>query len=185
MANFILNVIPYAGGFKSWHDFITSLFRIRFVWRILYLVLISALLMEVLENLFGLPSAIVMSFFGLNVIEWLSGVGAAMYEGEKFSSRKLGRAFFKTAVYFSIIFALNQYRAFKTDTIGWDVFEWTYWFVFMGLSMVLIRSIFENLHRLEVKEAMVMYKMLNNKYTKILAEIAAPPEKDSEEKEKP
>lgn len=161
-------------GYRDRQDFWQSLARPKLVMSLAKLWAVGAAIITFMEATCGLPRHMLASFFLLNVLELVSGVWASLHEGQTFDSRKFGRAIFKTVVYFIILGILHQYKSFEGGQ-EWYVFSWAYWSILLCISILLIRSIFENLHRLEVKEAQTIYLILDNKWTRILAIIVSPP----------
>lgn len=168
-------------GFHSPVEFAHSLIRPKLItnMKTISLSMAIAAFALTMEWAFGVPVAVVASFVGLNVMEWLTGIFAAKAKGQVTESKKLGRALLKTFVYLIVLFMLNQMKSADKGQPMWYMITWTYWFLFVGISIILVRSIFENLHIMGVKEAATIHGILNNKYTAFLGELTSPP---SEEK---
>ena len=135
----------------------------------------------------GMPAGVFTAFMAMNLIEIVTGVWASMHEGRSFSSAKFGRAILKWLVYVGIIMVVNQFRKWE-DEIGNPFAEpisWTYYFVTFGITIILIRSVFENLHRLGVKEAQTVNSVLGSKWLKWtgLAILSSPPPEEKSERQ--
>lgn len=174
-------------GFLGFGEFITSLLKPKFMLKAWYLWIGLAPLFALVEHWLGISGPLLIAFFALNLIELLTGIRASVYEGKTLESNKLQRFFIKFFVYISIIAATHQYKVFtvlNSDNHGWasDFFGWAHSGLLSGLSIILIRSIFENLWRMGIKEAGIIYGILDNKWTRFVAIIFAPPDKEKAER---
>lgn len=165
-------------GFPSFSAFLKSSFKVHLFLHpkiMAAMVAVSAFL----EYTTGMPIAVILSFAGLCTLEWITGVAASKRDGAAFQSKRIPRFVLKVFVYITLIAILHQYRKLEGDGILWPLFGWTYWFSFSLISLTMVRSIIENLHRLGIREAYYLYVLLDNKYTKVISIIFEPP---SEEK---
>lgn len=168
-------------GFLSFKEFIWSLLRPKLMLKAWYLWIGLTPLFVVIEQYLGITGPLFVSFFALNIIELITGIKASLGEGKALASDKLQRFVIKFFVYVSLIAATFQYKIFtgtQNDNTHWaaDFFGWAHSGILSALSIVLIRSIFENLHRMGVKEAGIIYGILDNKWTRFVAIIFAPPD---------
>jgi len=156
---------------------------IAHVWPIL---LTLTPLFAFIEDSTGLTVPLFISFFTLNTIEWLTGIRASKAEGKPISSLKLHRFLGKVMIYIVMLATIRQYVMHAKGDIGSEtaaiVWLWVYWGIFNYISLILIKSIFENLHRMGWKEAGKIYGILDNKLTRWFAYIVAPPDKEKTER---
>lgn len=155
-------------GFLSWYDFVWSIAKPKLILFMSPIIAALAAIASYAEIVIGVKANIVIAFMLLNVAEWATGVWAALTEGKVFSSWKFSRAILKTFVYVVMLGVIHQLKGIDEHGMSAGVFSGMYWSVLFGISIVLTRSVFENLHRMGIKEASVLYTILNNKYTRIL-----------------
>lgn len=170
-------------GFPSTENFVFSLIRPDMLKGHYGVVLtISAtitVLIDMVAGASGIPPNALIAFFAANAVEWCTGVLASLKEGHSFSSWKLGRAVLKTFVYVTMFAILNQFKKIEGQGESWFLLDWTYWTMLTWITLILVRSIIENLHRMGVREAEIIFGILNNKFTKPIAFLFEPPKKDS------
>lgn len=155
-------------GFSSWYDFSYSLIKPKILMYTSPFIVFMATILSYTENIVGIKGPIVMAFIGLNMAEWGTGLWVSIHRGQAFSSMKFFRAVFKTFIYVLMLAIVHQMK--NMDAAGFSdyLFTWTHWAIFTALSIILLRSVFENLHDVGVKEASALYAILNNKYTRII-----------------
>jgi len=174
-------------GFIGLKEFIWSLIRPKLFLKIWYLWVGLAPLFAVIEAYMGITGPLFLSFFALNFLELVTGISAARKEKKAINSDKMQRFFIKFFVYITLIVSTFQYKLFSIGKEGYaswtsEFFAWAHFGIISGLSIILIRSIFENLHRMGVKEAGIIYGVLDNKWTRAFAILAAPPDKEKAER---
>lgn len=173
-------------GFIGFREFLASLLKPKFMLKVWYLWVGLAPLFALIEHWMGITGPLFLAFLSLNFIELFTGIRASVYEGKALASDKLQRFFIKFFVYITIIAATYQYKLFTNGNVehGWasDFFGWAHSGILSGLSIILIRSIFENLWRMDIKEAGIIYGILDNKWTRFVAIIFAPPDKEKAER---
>lgn len=174
-------------GFIGFSEFFNSLLRPKLIAKAWALWLFTAPLFAIVEKALGMTGPLFMSFILLNLAELFTGIKASMVEGKAIASDKLQRFFIKFSVYVVIIGSTFQYKVFTmsgTMDSAWasEFFSWAHSGILSGLSIILIRSIFENLHRMGVKEAGIIYGILDNKWTRFVAILFAPPDKEKSER---
>lgn len=177
-------VAQYMGGFFGFlspADLLNSTFRPSLILQVKFVKMSAfiATASTIIEIYWGVSPKLFVAFLILNGVEWITGVGAALHKGHSFESNKAGRAILKTICYLAILFILNTFKNEPGKGSLWFLFDWSFWAILSTLSIILVRSIFENLHNWGVKEAEMIYGILNNKYTRVLAILVSPP---SEEK---
>jgi hypothetical protein len=173
-------------GFMGFSEFMESLLRPKLMLNAWLLWVGLTPLFTFIETYLGITGPIFITFFALNIVELFTGIKASVTEGKALASDKMQRFFFKFFVYVTLIAATYQYKLFTASQPDTDwshhFFGWAHSAILSGLSIILIRSIFENLHRMGVKEAGIIYGLLDNKWTQALAILVAPPDKDKSER---
>ena len=151
-----------------------------------YMIVFLGPLFTFIEDSTGLTAPLFFSFFILNVVEWYTGIKASQFEGKSWSSQKMHRFLGKVFIYLVMLGSIRQYAIHAGGTVGDETskvfYSWAFWAVFNYISLILIRSIFENLHQLGVKEASKIYGLLDNKVTRFLAYLTAPPDNEKSER---
>ena len=175
-------------GFIGLREFFLSLVRPKVIAKVWYMWAFLTPLFAVIEQYMGIKGPLFLAFFALNFMELVTGISAAKAEKKPINSDKMQRFFIKFFIYVSLIAATFQYKIFTVGKEGhgsWssEFFGWAHFGILSGLSIVLIRSIFENLHRMGVKEAGIIYGLLDNKWTRAFAILASPPDKEKAERE--
>lgn len=173
-------------GFNSFGEFAFSLLKPKLFAKVMPILFVMAPLFAFIEQTIGLGRPLFLSFLALNIIEFYTGVAASKAEGKDMSSVKMHRFLIKTVVYLAILGVIWQNSHHAGGNIGSDtalvVYRAVYWLVFNYISLILTRSVFENLHRMGVKEAAIIYGLLNNKVTRFVAYIVAPPDPEKRER---
>lgn len=173
-------------GFVGWGEFFTSLLKPKLFLKVFPLLAILTPLFVFIEDAIGLSSTLFMSFLGLNIVEFYTGIRASVSEGLPMASNKMHRFLVKTTAYVLVLGVFWQYSKHAGGSIGDQTavgfYSVTYWLVFNYISLILIRSIFENLHRMGVKEAAQIHNLVNNKVTRFIAYVVAPPDKEKTER---
>lgn len=177
-----------AFGFLNWHEFWVSLVKPKLFKTAAALSALFAPLYVVIEQVTGLTPPLFFCFILLNFMEWYTGIRASKWEatkkGKKFvlASLKMQRFLLKVIVYMSAMSILRQYAIHAGGNMGYETsgafWDWTFWAVFNYISLILTRSIFENLHRMEIKEATQIHALLDNKFTRFFALLTAPPDEE-------
>jgi hypothetical protein len=176
-------------GYGNLHDFIESLIKPKFMLFSAGLSITLASISAVVEDYLGVPLPLFIGFLALIIVEFYTGVFASRVEGMPFTSRKAGRIIIKLLVYTLVLLILNTYKQHsigsdKTGIIGdsflnTTVYSVFYWFVFHLISIQLIRSIFENLHRIGYIESSLIGKVLNSRILKIFSTLTGKPETEA------
>lgn len=173
-------------GFIGIREFFVSLLRPKLMAKAWLLWVALTPLFALVEQHLGITGPLFLAFFSLNIAELFTGIKAARAEGKVLASDKLQRFFIKFFVYITLIACTYQYKLFtksqSDESWASDFFGWAHSGILSGLSIILIRSIFENLHRMGVKEAGIIYGILDNKWTRFIAIIVAPPDKEKAER---
>ena len=170
-------------GFDSFREFFFSLIGGKLLLKssIMGFALTFSLIGMWVESAIGVPWQTFLGFIVLNLIEWWTGVRGALTQGETFESLKAQRAIFKTFVYVVVLASLNSYRLVL---VGGGPFWWAidsfFWLILSGVTLVLARSIIENLHKMNVREAEVVYLMLSQSKLKSIAFLFAPPSQEKQ-----
>lgn len=173
-------------GFKSLSEFFASLLQPKLFAKIWCLLFAMTPLFLWIEKAIGLSAPMFISFMILNIIEFYTGIRASVAEGRPVTSVKMHRFLVKTVAYVMTLGVFWQYSKHAGGDIGDKTaivfYSMTYWLVFNYISLILVRSIFENLHRMGVKEASKIYFILDNKLTRFIAILVAPPDKEKTER---
>lgn len=173
-------------GFAGWTEFVTSTIKPKLFMKTWFIIVMLGPVFAWIEDMTGLAPSLFIGFALLNLIEWVTGIRASVAEGKPVSSLKMHRFFLKVATYLVVMGILRQYSMHAGGKLGDNAasvfYDWTFWAVFNYISLILTRSIFENLHRMGVKEASKIYAILDNKVTRFLAYIVAPPDTEKTER---
>jgi Bacteriophage holin family len=161
-------------GFRDAPTFLRSLIKTKMF---TLPVITTAAILTVIQDFVGMPMGVIAAFIMLNLLELLTGLSAAKRNGQVWESYKMNRFVLKTITYIMALGILNVFTVLPIPFSD-SLFAGMYWMVFVGISTTLIRSVFENLHLMGVKEAQVIYNLLDNKITGWLKELAAPPHDD-------
>lgn len=182
----ILKSIAIWFGFSGWSELAASAFKPKLLLKIWPLLLVLTPLFAFIEEYTGLSAPLFMSFFVLNFTEWYTGVKASKHEGKAMSSTKMHRFLGKTFIYFTMLIIIRQYSFHAGGTIEGSAsvifYDFLYWGLFNYITLILIRSVFENLWRMDVREAEQIYRLMDNKITRLFAYLTAPPDNEKRER---
>lgn len=178
-------------GFKDFKDFYDSTLKPNSM-LVITLSGILALAVTVVEKWLGIPLPLFTGFLLLIVFEFYTGVTASVKEGENFYSRKAGRIILKVGTYSGILGILNLYKNYEVAKTGivegvfseTGLYIWLYWFVFHLISLQLLRSVFENLHRIGYEETSIISKIFKSKVAQIFKVLTEAPNKNSDNQNK-
>lgn len=152
-------------GFDNVNDFFTSSFNVKLLLFSSNLILLISAATQILADSLGLKPQILIGFAGLIILEFWTGVKAAIIE-KKQDVDKLTRVFTKLTVYGVILFILNSMTGVESfQFLGYTIslFDYIFWICFCGISFKLTISIFGNLDRMGWEEASFIYKILHGK----------------------
>lgn len=169
-------------GFHNLNDFVKSLAKIDMVSVYTKLSIAGAAMLAFFDTNFGLGGSVFIAFLGANLLEWWTGIAASKAEGIPIQSEKLHRFLIKTVVYVSVLGVIFSFEQHFKNTPLRVVWSGLHYFVLSYITLILIRSIFENLHRMGVKEAKKIYMILDNKITRSIAFIASEPDATKKER---
>jgi phage-related holin len=165
-------------GFRDLSDLVRSTLKPKMLLVNLSVSSIIAAIILVSEKYLGLSPELLWGFLLLNLVEFYTGVQASKKEGKKFMSSVAHRFFIKTMIYLVMLHLAHMYSTYASQQFPKTAYLYDFaWYIFFnGVSLILFRSVFENLHRMQVKEAKQIYDLLNTRYTRFLADITAPPD---------
>jgi hypothetical protein len=158
-------------GYTCVGDFTQSLFNVKLAPFIGTLSLLITFLSNASAHVIGMRGEVVLAFIFLHLLEFFSGIRAAVKRGEKIQSRKLPRIAIKLATYTAILGVLQTFhRNLDPLTvfglIEFNLYGWVWMFVFHAIVLQLVVSFFENLSGLGFKETSRIYQVLKNKVGK-------------------
>lgn len=161
-----LNILSGQLGFDNFTELGKSLYNSKLLLYSGNAIISIASLTKIFSDLFGLKPQILFGFIVLIVLEFWTGIGASLHQGNKVQSRKMMRVFTKLAVYAFLLFGLNSMTGLQPfDFWGLKISLWDYifWVFFCGISFKLFVSILENLDRMGFEETGVVHKLLHGK----------------------
>ena len=159
-------------GFVDIEDFKTSVFKIFYVDKSSWYLLLTAILGTIrnfIETSTGLDIAVYGALVFLISAEVQSGVKVSIVKkNERIQSRKIGRMILKIGIYSSILYVLYTFATgFPAPSVlGFEVnpFQWLYYVVFTGIVFQLVISWLENLASLGYNEARGIVGVILRKY---------------------
>ena len=173
-------------GYNTSHEFKQSLFPISLPVLAFNLSVsgVFACVTAWIEKYIGLPFPLFIIFILLIIAEYISGIYASHKEGKDFQSRIAGRIVIKIVVYIFIFAVINIFKMFPISAndgfhklfIDLNVYEWLYLVAFYFISFQLIRSLFENMYRIEgYKESGLLSLILRSRIIRIFGILARQP----------
>lgn len=159
-------ILAHQLGFDNLTDLAKSIVNYKLLLFSGNIIITIAALTQVLGDLFGLQPQILIGFIVLILLEFGTGIGASLSNGQKVQSKKMARVFTKLAIYGLLLFGLNSMTGLQAFNFwGFEISLWDYifWVFFCGTSFTLFISILENLDRMGFKETHVIHKLLQGK----------------------
>lgn len=155
-------------GWKSLDNMIAS-FIPSIKYNITLMVVTISSFTSVINLLFGLKLQTFIALLVILFVELVSGVYCSLYiRNEPFQSNKMWRFFFKTGVFFAILYVVKQlHNEFSNAFLFSDIFNWMYYFLFtFSISEILI-SVLENYAEISGKEKEYYTSFIKKKLGKI------------------
>ena len=159
-------ILAHQLGFDSLPDLFKSFANFKLLLFSGNVIITIAAFTQILGDLFGLQPQILIGFIVLIILEFTTGIGASLTQGQKVQSKKMTRVFTKLAIYGLLLFGLNSMTGLQAFNFwGFEISLWDYifWVFFCGTSFTLFISILENLDRMGFKETTVIHKLLQGK----------------------
>lgn len=120
-----------------------------------------------LEEALGLKPIVYLVFVILAVIEFVTGIRAAIKEGQKIESRKFGRMIIKLGTYTIMIALINVLKNHLDIPLIFgeevNIYSWVYYAIVNMILIQLIISVLENLGRLGYAETNRITQFLYHK----------------------
>lgn len=139
-------------GFKDSTSFVESTFHPNNFNASLIMSSILGSIAYVIEHFLGFESMVGLALVILFTMEIVTGIKASIKEGEDFNSKKLGRGFFKMAIYMAMIGSAHLLATYvKIKAIfglEFNYYEWIHYSAFNFVLIQLFISNIENFNRL-------------------------------------
>lgn len=143
-------------GFKGAVDFIDSTFHTKSIATTLAMSGIAGVVASYIEKILGLDPIAYLLFVILVIVEFVSGIRAAIKEKQKIESRKFGRMILKILVYTLLIALVNGFKVRLEVPLIFgeeiNIYSWVYYAVVNMILIQLLISVLENLGRLGFAE---------------------------------
>ena len=153
-------------GFSSLHDLFQSTLHYKNYKPMFTVSITVAGLSSFIDKWLGLEPMVFLAFCVLLVIEFITGIGASIKEGNKIESRKFGRFICKVFIYTIMIGVVHILNTSADGRIVSKVYSFIYWVIIDYISLQLIISVFENLSRLGFQETSKVFKKINKYLSK-------------------
>lgn len=161
-----------AFGFSNLHDFLESAFKFADNPKVITLGASLGLLASFVEQTMGMKAIVFLCFLLLSAIEFFTGIGAALKQGQKIQSHKLPRTLIKMIVYTIIIAIMHilSQHFFQGTIAGFEVniYKWMYYSVVNIVILQLFISVFENLSKMGYGDSIKIVKFFKSKLNKWL-----------------
>lgn len=172
MKNLIDGAEKTAFGFTDFYDFCSSAFKFMDNPKVLTIGASMGLLASFVEQTIGMKAVVFLCFIILSVLEFITGIGAALRQGKKIQSHKLPRTLIKTIVYTIIIAIMHilSQHFFQGTIAGFEIniYKWMYYSVVNIVILQLFISVFENLAKMGYGDSIKIVKFFKNKLNKWL-----------------
>lgn len=151
-------------GYEGFADFWHSSFHPKSLHVVSLISGWLAFLAVPFEEWIGMKPIVYLAFITLGVIEFITGIKAAIKERKKIKSRKISRMIIKLGTYTVLIALMNIFKNHleipSVAGIEVDIYSWIYYAIVNLVVIQLLISVLENFGRLGFAETNMITKFL-------------------------
>ena len=183
--NFMKNLMNYVCntfGFSDFsNDFLNSLIHFKFL---LFTLPSSVIIFGFVEKIFGISSAIFISFIALAVLELITGLTASRIKKIKWESKKIGRFGLKILVWLTLIGVAHSFVLGYEKLEGlqnvliFNAFHWMHGIIVTYVAGEYFISVIENLSVISGKSNNKLLSAIKRKFDLFLGEAEKPKDED-------